>query len=42
MLKYRDYESVAIGVIASEKGTSDVTNRAADIHMKLLKYIFFD
>ena len=41
-VKIHDYKSVAIGVIASEKGTSDVTNRAADIHMKLLKYIFFD
>ena len=41
-IKIHDYRSVAIGVIASEKGTSDVTNRAADIHMKLLKYIFFD
>jgi len=37
-----DYRSVAIGVIASEKGSSDFTNRAADIHMKLLKYIFLD
>ena len=41
-VKIQDYKSVAIGVIVSEKGTSDVTNRAADIHMKLLKYIFFD
>ena len=41
-IKIQDYKSVAIGVIASEKGISDVTNRAADIHMKLLKYIFFD
>ena len=41
-IKVLDYKSVAIGVIVSEKGISDVTNRAADIHMKLLKYIFFD
>ena len=41
-IKIHDYKSVAIGVIASEKGASDVTNRAADMHMKLLKYIFFD
>ena len=41
-IKINNYESVAIGVIASEKGTSGVTNRAADIHMKLLNYIFFD
>ena len=41
-VKIQGYESVAIGVIASEKGASDVTNRAADMHMKLLKYIFFD
>ena len=41
-IKINDYKSVAIGVIVSEKGISDVTNRAADIHMKLLKYIFFD
>ena len=41
-VKIQDYKSVAIGVIASEKGSSDVTNRAADMHMKLLKYIFFD
>ncbi len=41
-VKIQGYESVAIGVIVSEKGSSDVTNRAADMHMKLLKYIFFD
>ncbi len=41
-VKIPDYKSVAIGVIAFEKGTSDVTNRAADIHMRLLKHIFFD
>ncbi len=41
-MKIHDYRSVAIGVIASEKGAPDVTNRAADIHMKLLKFIFFD
>ena len=41
-VKIHGYKNVAIGVIVSEKGTSDVTNRAADIHMKLLKYIFFD
>ena len=41
-VKIQGYKNVAIGVIVSEKGTSDVTNRAADIHMKLLKYIFFD
>ena len=41
-IKIHDYKSVAIGVIVSEKGVSDVTNRAADIHMKLLNYIFFD
>ncbi len=41
-IKISDYNSVAIGVIVSEKGASDVTNRAADVHMKLLKYIFFD
>ena len=41
-VKIQGYESVAIGVIASEKGGSVFTNRAADMHMKLLKYIFID
>ena len=41
-VRIKDYKSVAMGVIVSEKGSSDVTNRAADIHMRLLKHIFFD
>ena len=41
-IKIKDYNHVAVGIIVSESGNSDVPNRAADLHMKILKYIFFE